>query len=79
MTNNTPQANLSPLSNYIFLIDAGEVLLAEGGIELDTSTVATVTSDDVQISLWQKNLLGVRIMRPMHWEVRRAGATAYIQ
>jgi HK97 family phage major capsid protein len=71
--------------NQITLVDAAEILLAEGAIELDASEEATLQmdSDPVtgaanMVSLYQNNLMGLMATRLIRWELRRPGAAAYV-
>ncbi len=75
-------------TNYIVLVDAAEILVADSGIEFDASSNATiqlndapdgpVTATTVMTSLWQMNLIGIMAKRFIRWEMRRPGAIAYI-
>jgi HK97 family phage major capsid protein len=71
--------------DQITLVDAAEILLAEGGIELDASEEATLQMDTNpatgaanMISLYQSNLSGLMAMRLIRWKLRRPGAAAYV-
>jgi HK97 family phage major capsid protein len=72
--------------NTIILLDSGEVLFADGGIEIDASLQAAVqlqdnplgTASAVVTSLWHSGLVGIRILRFMNWLPRRPGAVAII-
>ena len=78
----------SPDSQRIVLIDAAQVLWADGGLELDTSRQATVmldtgpdspeTASSVPTSLWQRGMTGIRAIRYCRWEPRSAGVGAMI-
>lgn len=73
-------------ANTVVLIDASEILLAEGPIELDTSDAAnlemTSTPTDppvaatVLISLFQQNLFAIRAIQFINWLPARTGAVA---
>ena len=63
---------------YIVLIDAGSVLLADGGMQVDVSREASLQMDGAPsdsassvISLWQKNLVGLRCERRICYRRRR--------
>jgi hypothetical protein len=85
---NTPSDADSPGDDLIILIDAAEVFMNEGGIELDASenTVlelssspdSPVTSSTVLRSLWQANLLALLVKRYIRWQPRRSGAVAVL-
>lgn len=69
----------------IALVDAAEILHAEGSIQIDASEHASlqmrtdpVSGATTLVSLFQKNLVGLRVVREMNWQVRRAGAVAYL-
>jgi HK97 family phage major capsid protein len=79
----------SPASSRIVLIDAAEILLAEGDIEMDSSGQATlrltdqssdspVLATETEVSLWQKNLIGVRVTKYVNWARGTDAAVAYI-
>lgn len=67
---------------YIILMDASEILLAdEGGIEVDVSREASLQMDSAPsdsaasvISLWQKNLVGLRVEQRINYRRRRDAA-----
>jgi HK97 family phage major capsid protein len=85
---NAPVDDDNPADSIIVLIDAAEIFLNEGGIELDATDRATiemstsasdpVTASTVLTSLWQQNLLAVKIVRFLNWQRRREGAVAYL-
>lgn len=72
----------------IFLIDAAEVLMADDGLEMASSTQGTVEMvddpgegsppDAVQVSLWQTNCVAFRVTRFVRWKRRNDGAVGYI-
>lgn len=81
----------SPLTgdgSRIVLIDAAEVLLADGGVELSGSNQATlemnttptnpVTASTVAVSLWQENLTAMMATRRIRWQRRSAGSVGLI-
>jgi len=78
----------SPDSGRIFLLDAAQVLYADEGLEVETAKHATVQLADVadspevattvQISLWQRNLLGLKATRYVNFQARSAGAAGLI-
>lgn len=82
-----PESDSSPQTGSIVLIDAAELIVADGSaIFLDTSTQANLQLDGapddpadastVFESLWQKNLVGWRVVRPINWAMRRSGCVA---
>ncbi len=81
------EANDSPQSSNIVLLDAAELILADTDqITLDMSTETSMqmntapdsppTASTVMVSLWQQNLAAWRVIRPINWEMRRPGAVA---
>lgn len=82
----TPSDGDSPSENTIVAVDAAEVLLAEGQLEFDTTTEASMqmnstpdspaTASTVMVSLWQNNMIGIQVSRYAYWKRRRAGAAA---
>lgn len=70
-------------AKYIALISAPNVLLADDGqVMLDASSEASLVMDDAGAgstltSLWQKNMIGIRAERLIHWLKRRTAA-AYV-
>jgi HK97 family phage major capsid protein len=71
--------------SVIVLLDANEIFLAEGEVELDASENAAIQMSDSPVagastvtSLWQANCVGVRADKYTNWAVRRAGAVTYI-
>lgn len=72
----------------IFFVIANEVFFSEGGIMLDVSREASLQMDSapdnpsdastVMVSLWQRNLIGLRAERYINWKKRRAQAVGYI-
>lgn len=72
---------------YIVLMNASDILLAdEGGITLDVSREASLQIDgapsdsaSTQISLWQKNLVGLRAERMINYRRRRDAAVSVLE
>ena len=73
----------------ITLIDAGEILFSDDGdVEVEISRQASVemadvptsppTASTITISLWQQNLLSVRVHRWIAWQRGRSGSVAYM-
>jgi HK97 family phage major capsid protein len=80
-----PVITSNAVGNQIIAVHAPSVLFADdGGVEIDASEQASVQMDDapdnpsdattVMVSLWQRNLLGLRAERFINWAVARAGA-----
>jgi len=80
--------SVSAPANTIVLIDAGEILMAQGPIELDTTEAAnlemTSTPTDppvaatVMISLFQQNLFAIRAVQFVNWLAARPGSVALL-
>lgn len=69
-----------PASN-IMLIDAAEVLVAEGDLTIEASNQATLDmngSTTPNFSLWQRNAIGIKIVRTIRWQKRHPAAAAYL-
>ena len=75
--------------NYIILVKASEILLADdGGVTLDASREASLQMDSapaspadattVMVSLWQLNLVGLRAERYINWKKRNAAAVSML-
>ncbi len=80
-SNNVLPSDTSPSLNRIYLIDASEILVAEGDVELDASGQATLDmagSTSPNFSLWQRDCVGVKIVRAIRWQRRHLGAVAYL-
>ncbi len=73
-------AGAGAAAGYISLVSAPNVLLADdGSVMLDSSSEASISMTDdgsgtTLTSLWQRNMLGLRAERMMHWLRRRAGS-----
>jgi HK97 family phage major capsid protein len=88
VSDNLPDDANSPQENIIVAIDASEILIADAGVELDVSENAILQMDSSPthpivagtsvVSLWQHNLIAVRVLRFINWARRRSGAVAYI-
>ncbi len=78
-------SNNVPSGTIVFL-KPGEILLADdGGVDVAVSTEASLQMDDDPssgeqqvVSLWQSNLIGLRIERFINWKVRRPNAVYVI-
>ncbi len=83
-TTNLNASTASPADGYpITFLVASEVLLAdEGGVTVDISRDATVqmetapdspfTASTTLVSLWQHNMVGIRVERMINWTKRRS-------
>lgn len=74
-----------PVGTVAFIIPREIMVADEGGISLDASNQASVTMDDgvspastTMVSLWQHNLLGLRVERFINWARRRLQAVYYV-
>lgn len=80
----------SPAGAYIILINASDIYLAEEGLMVDSSGEASIEMDDAPtqdglagtgaslVSLWQNNLLGIKVERFITWKKRRSTAAQYL-
>ncbi|MFD2404897.1 phage major capsid protein [Azorhizophilus paspali] len=75
--------------SLVALVNASDIYLGdEGGIDLSMSTEASLQMNDtpdnpttattVLVSLWQRNLVGLRAERTIAWARRRTSAVAYL-
>lgn len=73
-------------SGVVVFLQPREIMLADdGGVTLDASREASVVMDDgvspastTMVSLWQNNMVGLRVERIVNWGKRRAAAVYYI-
>lgn len=85
---NVPRLANSPADDQIVLIDANEILYSDGGIEFDSSTQASIQMDNapdsppvastVAVSLFQSNLLAIKLLRFISWQQRKSGAVGVL-
>ena len=83
---NVPVTSDSAAATSITLLDAAQVTLADDSdAELGVSTEATLnmseavgTGAEEQVSLWQMNLVGIRMVLARNWKARQAGAAAVL-
>ena len=81
----------SPVSGdgaRIYLIDAAEVLMADGGLELSSSGQGALqmntaptnppTASTVTVSLWEEGLTAIKALRYLRWARRSAGSVGFI-
>lgn len=83
-----PVITSASVGDRIVVLDAAEMILADGGVELDASGNATIeldtaptnptTAAGVVTSLWQMNLIGIMAKRYVYWRMRRPGAVSFI-
>jgi hypothetical protein len=73
------------LTNIVALVDRDRIILADdGGISVDMSTQSSLRLDDgggsgtETVSLWQNNMVGVRVERFANW-LAAAGAVAFLE
>lgn len=85
VTGNMPIDADTPHASSIVLVDAAEMLLADGSIDVDASKQASVqlrtdpqTGAQRLVSLWQSNCVGARVTRFVRWKMRRPGAVAVL-
>jgi HK97 family phage major capsid protein len=83
-----PADSDSPSNAIIVLLDAAEIMIAEGDVEtrvlqhvslqMDDAPDSPPTATTTMVSLWQLNLIGLGFTRYVRWMPRRTGAVAYI-
>lgn len=77
------------VGNIVILANASDIMIADDGqVTIDTSREASVQMDDapanpadattVYISLWQRNLLGIRAERYVDWVKARTASVQYL-
>jgi len=71
--------------DQITLVDAAELMLADGDVQLDTAEEAALQMDDAPadgavqlVSLFQTNSIAIRAIRTIRWRMRNPGAVAYL-
>lgn len=82
----TVETSQSVRDGVVVFLQPREVMLADdGGIALDASREASIVMDDgvspastTMVSLWQNNMVGLRVERIVNWGKRRAEAVYYI-
>jgi len=82
----------SPTANMIVAVNASDVFLADdGGVTIDASEQASLQMDDNPqtqdgttgtgtslVSLWQTNMLGLRVEREITWKLVRSASVQYL-
>lgn len=87
VSNNVPIAG--GLSS-ITLFDAQEMLMADDGqmlfdasseasLQMDSAPVTPPVAATIMVSLWQQNMLAIKVERYIYWLMRRAVATSVVQ
>lgn len=77
-------AGVGVAAGYIALVNASQILVADDNqVMLDASSEASIAMTDdgagtTLTSLWQKNMIGIRAERLIHWLRRRAAAVFII-
>ena len=72
----------------LILLDVAALLVADDGVELAASEESTIQMDDnpddppsastVELSLWQHNLIGIRAIRFLNWQLAFSDAVSFI-
>jgi hypothetical protein len=83
-----PVVTTPSAGDQIVILDAAEVIVAENGVDLSSSSQGTVQMSDEPtgdatdgsntVSLWQANLLALKVMRYVSWMRRRDEAVAWM-
>jgi hypothetical protein len=74
---------------FMILMDAAEIFFSEdpgirldasdqASVQMDSAPDATTTASTVLVSLWQRNLVGLRAEQYVNWTKRRAQAVQLI-
>ena len=78
-------SNNTPSGNVIFIVPREVMVADDGGVSVDVSTEASLQMDDdpssgeqQSVSLWQSNMIGVRVERFINWRRRRDEAVYVI-
>jgi HK97 family phage major capsid protein len=86
-TSNMPAGAGSPTTNYIALIDAASLLVAdEERVRVDLAQEATLQMNSApaagaqqQTSLWQNSLVGIRVEREVAWLRGHDGCASFME
>jgi len=85
ITSNNIALSASPTESFAILMDPSDILLADGGLQIDMSMEASLQMSDTpssaassMISLWQSNMVALRAERFIYWMKRRSTAVAVI-
>lgn len=65
----------------VFLADDGAVTIdvsREASVQMNTTPDNPTSASTVMVSLWQRNLVGIRAERYINWKKRRSAAVGYI-
>ena len=84
-----PVVTSSALGSNIALIDPRQILLADDGqmdlsvsrqasVQMNTTPDDPATASTVLTSLWQNNLVGIRVERQINWKRGRDSAVQYV-
>lgn len=69
------------LADQILLADDGQVTVdvsREASLQMDSAPDSPQTSSTVMMSLWQNNLVGIKVERYINWMLRHTAAVNYI-
>jgi len=85
ITSNSVPHSVSAGSILVLMAQPEIFLSDEGGMEIDASDQASIELNDAPAggehaltSLWQNNLIGIRLERVINWQRRRTAAVTYI-
>jgi HK97 family phage major capsid protein/HK97 family phage prohead protease len=68
-------------ASEIMLADDGQVMLdasREASVQMDSEPAEPTTDSTVLVSLWQRNMVGLKAERWINWKKRRSAAVQYI-
>lgn len=78
-------SNSVPSGDVVFLVPAEILLADDGGITIDASREASLVMDDggspnvtTMVSMWQNNMIALRVERVINWKRRRSEAVYYL-
>jgi hypothetical protein len=87
VSNNVPiSAGLSSLTlfdaNDLLIADDGQMLFdasAEASLQMDSAPVTPPVAATIMVSMWQQNMLAIKVERYIYWMLRRAVANFVYQ
>ncbi len=87
LTSKACAASGSPGERFVALFEAAAIAVADdNGFDISLAQQAALQLDDAPadgeqqlVSLWQHNLIGIRVIHRINWAVRRAGAVTVLR
>jgi hypothetical protein len=69
---------------YLVLVDASDLAIADGGLSVGVSEMAAIQMSDTPtpgaaqlVSAWQNDLVFLRVVRHVHWQLGHADGAAF--